>query len=293
MQFPDRDLTSQYISSSYQDVVQRYLSGSTDWLLDGLGYTILGIPTSSVGSIVLTQDQTASFATSASWAPPIPSNYSVSSSWASESLHSITSDATVSASYALFSELSNTASISILSEFADTASVAGDASRADVAVSSSWASSSIIAISASWSPVPISASWVSASNSSSFASVAGGLNFAINFATSSTSSSWSSASISASYALTSSYFLHTCSIQTDNYSLTGVDYTVCFSGSTPLSASLPSAITVGGRIYNIKNVTTYNVTVTGSQNIDGDNNQVVTQWNNLTIQSNGTQWIIL
>ena len=44
MQFPQRDLTNQYISTSYQDVVQRYLSGSIDYLLDGFGFSILGVP---------------------------------------------------------------------------------------------------------------------------------------------------------------------------------------------------------------------------------------------------------
>src|ERR1035437_6088939 len=67
MQFLSRDLTSQYISNSYQDVVQRYQDGSTDWLLDGMGYTIFGIPSSSVGGIILTQDQTASLSSTASY----------------------------------------------------------------------------------------------------------------------------------------------------------------------------------------------------------------------------------
>ena len=217
MQFPQRDLTNQYISTSYQDVVQRYAdTGSTTYLLDGLGYVIISVPDTSIGSQVLTVDQTASFTASIA----LTSLTSYSSSWASQSFNAIS---------ASFANIANLAFVADVALVADTAN----------------------------------------------------------------SASYSDFSLTASYALTSSYFLHTCSIQTDNYSLTGVDYTVCFSGSTPLSASLPSAITVGGRIYNIKNVTTYNVTVTGSQNIDGDNNQVVTQWNNLTIQSNGTQWIIL
>jgi hypothetical protein len=67
MQFLSRDLTSQYISNSYQDVVQRYQDGSTDWLLDGLGYTILGILSSSVGGIILTQDQTSSLIVTSSY----------------------------------------------------------------------------------------------------------------------------------------------------------------------------------------------------------------------------------
>jgi hypothetical protein len=168
-QFPQRDLSNQIISTSYQDVVQRYITGSTDWLLDGLGYTILGIPTSSIGGIVLTQDQTASYALTASFAmnsgnstSSISSSYSyfaetasyaltssfeltteISSSWASESYHSIISDATITASYSLFSELSNTSSTSILSEFSDTSSLS---------LYSNFSETSSYSISSSWSP---------------------------------------------------------------------------------------------------------------------------------------------
>lgn len=82
--------------------------------------------------------------------------------------------------------------------------------------------------------------------------------------------------------------------QTSNYALIATDYTVKFSGSFALSASLPSATTNMGIIYNIKNVSPFAVTVTGSQNIDNSNNgMIINQWSNLTIQSDGTQWIVL
>src|SRR5579862_5284991 len=71
-QFQEKDLTYQSISTSYQDVVQRYISGDTAYFLDGYGYVILQVPTSSIGGTIVTQDQTASyslFAVSASWAP--------------------------------------------------------------------------------------------------------------------------------------------------------------------------------------------------------------------------------
>lgn len=57
MQFPQRDLTNQFISTSYQDVVQRFSTGSIDYLLDGYGFTILGVLTSSINSLIVTQDQ--------------------------------------------------------------------------------------------------------------------------------------------------------------------------------------------------------------------------------------------
>lgn len=62
IQFPSRDLTSKYVSSSYQDVVQRFDTGSTEYLLDGLGFAILSIPSASLGNNVITSDQTASYA---------------------------------------------------------------------------------------------------------------------------------------------------------------------------------------------------------------------------------------
>lgn len=62
MQFPSRDLTLQYISLSYQDVVQRYaVENTASYFLDGLGNVIAYIPSSSVGNAILTNDQTASF----------------------------------------------------------------------------------------------------------------------------------------------------------------------------------------------------------------------------------------
>jgi hypothetical protein len=208
MQFPQRDLTQQYISTSYQDVVQRYAStGSTTYLLDGLGYVIGGIPSSSIGNIILTQDQTASYSlfaqtssyaisssvtyvtssitsvTSASWASQsLSSSYSVNASTASLAVNanqantanystfSDIANTSFSSSYALYSELSNTASISILSELADTSSLAF---LANFAESASYSETSSVAISASWSPpivspYSISASWASSSISASY-----------------------------------------------------------------------------------------------------------------------------
>jgi hypothetical protein len=115
MQFPSRDFTNQYISKSYQDVVQRYAdTGSTTYFLDGLGYVIAGIPTSSIGNIIVTQDQTASysfFAITASYAATSSVTYvtssitssvtsAISASWASSSISaSYFSGSIVSASF--------------------------------------------------------------------------------------------------------------------------------------------------------------------------------------------------
>lgn len=63
MRFVDRDLSNQFISRSYQDLVQQYLAtGSLLYLLDGYGTVIFQFPSASFGGIILTQDQTASIA---------------------------------------------------------------------------------------------------------------------------------------------------------------------------------------------------------------------------------------
>jgi len=67
MQFPSQDLTNQYISTSYQNVVQNYVSGNTGYFLDGYGNVILRFPTSSLSGSILTQDQTASVSVSSSY----------------------------------------------------------------------------------------------------------------------------------------------------------------------------------------------------------------------------------
>ena len=243
MQFPQRDLTSQYISTSYQDVVQRYDSGSVQYFLDALGNVIIGVNSSSLGSTIITNDITSSMVV-------LSSSFAESSS---------------------FSNISNFASVADVSLIADTASVAA---LADFATSASWSANALTASSINFSIVSSS------------------------YATNATNSS------TASYALTSSYFnaanvnasglILGCSTKTNNYALTSTDYTIIMNGSTNLSASLPDATTSTGRLYNIKNITTNPVTVTGSQDIDDNSSGVVlTQFITLTVQSSGVQWYII
>jgi len=108
MQFPQQDLTYQYISTSYQSVVQTFTTGSNSYLLDGYGYVIADIPSASIGQIIVTQDQTASYASI--------SNLSLVSDVA---LISETSSVSISSSYAIESD---TSSISISASYALSAS---------------------------------------------------------------------------------------------------------------------------------------------------------------------------
>jgi len=60
MQFPSQDLTDKAISSSYSDVLQKYVIGENCFILDGLGTQLLSIPSSSIGNSVITSDVTSS-----------------------------------------------------------------------------------------------------------------------------------------------------------------------------------------------------------------------------------------
>lgn len=204
MPFPERDLSKQFISTSYQDVVQRYAStGSNTYLLDGLGFTIGSIPNASIGNQILTSDQTASFALTASVA--LNAVTQISTSWASSSFTS------TSSSYAVMSDLAQVATVALL---ADTASISVDSITASYAITASSAVNAFQSISASWAPpIPsnfaISASWASQSIwaiSASFASQSISASWAppipSNFAV---SASWASQSLSASYANTASF----------------------------------------------------------------------------------------
>ena len=84
--------------------------------------------------------------------------------------------------------------------------------------------------------------------------------------------------------------------KTANYTLGSTDGTVeCTANS--FTITLPSAVPATGRVYNIKNSGNGVITIntTSSQTIDGNASGVLklVQYDNLTVQSNGANWIIL
>jgi len=89
MQFPAQDLTNQYISRSYQDVLQQYIPSNYLYVLDGLGNVVFGLPSASIGYTVITSDITSSMTVgSASVSTVInilQTTQSVSASWTSAS----------------------------------------------------------------------------------------------------------------------------------------------------------------------------------------------------------------
>lgn len=79
---------------------------------------------------------------------------------------------------------------------------------------------------------------------------------------------------------------------TTAYSVLVTDYTIDCTTNT-FTVTLPTAVGHTGQIYNIKNSGTGTITVatTSSQTIDGSLTQTLYQWDNLQIQSTGSQWI--
>ena len=84
--------------------------------------------------------------------------------------------------------------------------------------------------------------------------------------------------------------------KTANYTLGLEDYTVDFTANN-CDATLPTAASITGRVYVIKNTGTGVITLktTSSQTIDGVASGVLTlvQWDSIQVQSNGSNWIII
>lgn len=144
MRFPARDLTDQYISSSYQDVLQQYhTTGSSLYVLDGYGNVVFGIPSSSLGNSVITSDVTSSMTVlSASYSQIIDINvYKESSSFASSSISSSYAD---SASYSLTSAYADSAGTAVYSEYAGTASLSAESISSSYSETASYVNPSSI-----------------------------------------------------------------------------------------------------------------------------------------------------
>ena len=83
--------------------------------------------------------------------------------------------------------------------------------------------------------------------------------------------------------------------KTANYTITASDYTIDCTANT-FTVTLPTAVGITGRIYNVKNSglgTTITLNTTNSQTIDGSLTQSVNSIECLTVQSNGANWIVI
>ncbi|MEP7229669.1 MAG: hypothetical protein ABI691_05425 [Ginsengibacter sp.] len=88
--------------------------------------------------------------------------------------------------------------------------------------------------------------------------------------------------------------------KTTNYTVTASDYTIVYNNTTSArTVTLPTASGITGRIYVIKKIsssTSRDVTIAtaGSETIDGAASKVLTiQYTQMTVQSDGSNWIIL
>lgn len=79
-----------------------------------------------------------------------------------------------------------------------------------------------------------------------------------------------------------------------NYTLSSSDYQLeCTANS--FTVTLPTAVSAAGKKYSIKNSGTGLITLDGAttETIDGNLTASLIQYDNLTIMSNGANWIIL
>jgi len=82
--------------------------------------------------------------------------------------------------------------------------------------------------------------------------------------------------------------------KTANYTVATTDDTIDCTANT-FTVTLPTAVGLEGKIFNIKDSGTGAITVatTSSQTIDGNSTITLVQGNSLTVQSNGANWIII
>jgi hypothetical protein len=86
---------------------------------------------------------------------------------------------------------------------------------------------------------------------------------------------------------------------TGNTTLDGTYYTVlCNATSAGFTVTLPTSVGITGRIYNIKktdsSTNTVTIATTSSQTIDSSTNRVIsTQYETITVQSDGSNWYII
>src|ERR1043165_6992239 len=118
MQFIAADLFDNYISKSYDNILQQYISGSYLYIVDSHGNVVSFILTSSIGSEILTSDLTGSLSF-------ISASYALSSSYSDQSYNSLTASSInfsiVSSSYSDNSSTASYVQQAITSSYAQSA----------------------------------------------------------------------------------------------------------------------------------------------------------------------------
>ena len=94
-----------------------------------------------------------------------------------------------------------------------------------------------------------------------------------------------------------SFALSIYSTGSSSYTASATDYTVVGTRTSNQTITLPTAVGITGRIYVIKktgNGGTLTIATNGSQTIDGAGSKsLTTQYTQMTVQSDGSNWIIL
>ena len=97
-----------------------------------------------------------------------------------------------------------------------------------------------------------------------------------------------------------SWAFETVVSKTTTYTITTTDDTIICSGASTFTVTLPTAVGVSGKKYNVKHIGTGTITVdtTSSQTIDGELTIAIAAgysgaYPNLMVQSDGTNWVIL
>ena len=89
-------------------------------------------------------------------------------------------------------------------------------------------------------------------------------------------------------------YTSTVTQKTATYTILDTDATIECTANT-FTVTLPTAVGISGRKYNICNTGTGVITLAGdgSETIFGSNTQSINQWENIPVQSNGTNWLVL
>ena len=94
---------------------------------------------------------------------------------------------------------------------------------------------------------------------------------------------------------TNSPVVNPIKIVSSNYTITDTDHTVLVSGSASTNITLPSAVNNSNYVYNIKNITTGAVAISGAVGlIDLTDSLIInSKFESVTVQSDGSNWYII
>lgn len=283
-------VSASYITSSniVGTVNSSSYSATSSYLIGYVAPTLVSSSISSSwvsASVFITTAQTASYITASNVAGLTTtlinsSSYALSSSYAPLILPSQISITGITASLSGTSSWSNN---SISASYITASNISGIVNSSSYATSSSYSSGSVIG-SGITNVVSIT--------SASYAAL-GTPNPTTLYIVNDISQPYSASySINASTSSYSNGVKSNFTLQTNNYQIQPTDCCIIMSGSTTLSASLPSSLSVGSQ-YSIKNGGSANCILTSSVVIDNSNSWTINPLSSITVVSSTTQYYII